>query len=366
MKKIYNFCAGPAMLPEAVMQEAQAEFLNWHGTGMSAMELGHREKEFKAIAEKSESDLRQLLNIPDNYHVLFLAGGASHQFSMVPLNLFFAESSAESVKNADYVNTGIWSQKAIDEGKRYGQINQVTSISKESLRQIPAQTQWNSNPQATYLHYTPNETIDGIEFHWVPETGSVPLVADMSSTFLSRPIDVNRFGIIYAGAQKNIGPAGLTLVIIRDDLVKNVAPHIPILYQYNAHVKNKSMYNTPPTYSWYIAGLVFAWLRREGGLTAMAEKNKRKSQKFYQYLDSQDFYHNSVHPSCRSWMNIPFGLIDESRNEAFLQEARQEGLVNLMGHRSVGGMRASFYNAMPEAGIDALIDFMKSFVKCCV
>lgn len=357
MQRIYNFSAGPAMLPEEVLEQAQSELLNWNHTGMSVMEHSHRGKEFVELLEKAEADLRELLSVPSNYHVLFLAGGASTQFSMAPLNLLGEK------KNADYIETGQWSEKAIAEAKRFGNIRIAAHSEKTDKICIPAFNTWSLNPEASYVHYTPNETIDGVEFHWIPQTGHVPLVADMSSTLLSRPIDVNAYGLIYAGAQKNIGPAGLTIVIIRNDLLQETLPQTPVLYDYRIHVKNKSCYNTPATYSCYLAGLVFDWLKRQGGLQAMAERNQVKAEKLYQFIDQSDFYQNPVHPECRSWMNAPFSLADSELDGRFLTQAEQAGLANLKGHRLVGGMRASIYNAMPTAGVDALIDFMKDFAE---
>lgn len=357
MQRIFNFSPGPAMLPTAVLEQAQTEMLNWQGTGMSVMELSHRGKEFTEIAERAEADLRELLGIPAHYQVLFLSGGASHQFSMVPLNLMHRK------KTADYVETGQWSQKAIAEGARYGAVNIVARSEKTDRVHIPAAQTWSLNPQAAYVHYTPNETIDGVEFHWTPQTGDVPLVADMSSTLLSRPLNVSAYGIIYAGAQKNIGPAGLTIVIIREDLLQTPREDTPILYDYSIQAKNKSCYNTPSTYSWYLAGLVFAWLKRQGGLPAMAIRNQRKAEKLYNFIDQHEFYSNQVHAECRSWMNVPFNLQNPQLDEKFLHEAELVGLSNLKGHRLVGGMRASIYNAMPEAGVDALIQFMQDFAK---
>lgn len=357
MQRIFNFSPGPAMLPTEVLQHAQAEMLDWQGTGMSVAELSHRGKEFTQIAEQAEADLRELLAIPSHYQVLFLSGGASTQFSMIPLNLMGAQ------KTADYIETGQWSQKAIAEAKRYGTVNIAARSTKAESVYIPAQPSWSLNPNAAYVHYTPNETIDGVEFHWTPATGNVPLVADMSSTLLSRPIDVSAYGLIYAGAQKNIGPAGLTIVIIREDLLVEPHPQTPVLYDYRVQVKNKSCYNTPSTYSWYLAGLVFAWLKRQGGLEAMAIRNQRKANKLYEFIDNHDFYSNSVHLECRSWMNVPFSLQNPALDEKFLDEAEQVGLTNLKGHRLVGGMRASIYNAMPEVGVDALIQFMQNFAN---
>ncbi len=357
MHRVYNFSAGPAMLSTEVLQEAQQEILDWQGTGMSAMEVSHRSEEFIQLMDQAELDLRELLSIPENYHVLFLGGGATSQFSMVPMNLMDAN------KRADYIETGQWSQKAIAEAGRYGTINIAARAEKKPMVSIPKFDDWSLNPQAAYVHYTPNETIDGVEFHWIPQTGTVPLIADMSSTILSRPLDVSSYGIIYAGAQKNIAPAGLTLVIIRDDLLHEPMPTTPILYNYKIQVKNKSCYNTPPTYSWYLAGLVFSWLKRQGGLKAMAERNQRKATKLYTYIDKHEFYSNNVHSECRSWMNVPFNLKNDQLNDTFLFEATAVGLTNLKGHRAVGGMRASIYNAMPEAGIDALMRFMEDFAN---
>lgn len=355
MKRVYNFSAGPAMLPEDVLRQAQTEMLDWHGKGMSIMEVSHRGPEFTEVMTQAESDLRELLAIPTNYRIIFFGGGATSQFSMVPLNLL------RKSQTADYVDTGQWSQKAIMEAKRYGNIQIPTKSEKTPKVYIPAFNTWSLNDKADYLHYTPNETIDGVEFHWIPDTGDVPLVADMSSTILSRPLDVSRFGIIYAGAQKNYGPAGLTLVIIREDLIAEPMLATPILYQYRIQVENNSCYNTPPTYSWYMAGLVFAWLKKQGGLKVMGERNQRKAQKLYDYIDSHSFYSNPVDPSCRSWMNVPFSLSDDKLDADFLKEAEAVGLMNLKGHRLVGGMRASIYNAMPEAGVDSLIAFMDTF-----
>jgi phosphoserine aminotransferase len=359
MRKVFNFSPGPAMVAEEVLLQAQTEMLDWQGTGMSIMEVSHRGSEFKIIAEQAEADLRELLGIPKHYHVLFLAGGASTQFSMVPLNLF------SDSKEADYIDTGIWSRKAIAEAKRYGTVNIAMKLDESSAEiRIPPQKEWALNPKANYVHYTPNETIGGVEFGWVPQTGSVPLVADMSSTILSRPIDVNAYGLIYACAQKNMGQAGITIVIIRDDLVKESLPLTPTLYQYAIHAKHKSFYNTPPTYSWYIAGLTFAWMKRQGGLKFFAERNQRKSKKLYDAIDhSHDFYRNNIAPECRSWMNVPFQLKTNTLTPLFLEEAKKEGLTNLKGHELVGGVRASIYNPMPEEGLDSLVAFMQDFMR---
>lgn len=359
MRNVFNFSAGPAMLPEEVLLTAQAEMLDWHGTGMSIMELGHRGAEFKSVAEQAEVDLRELMHIPAHYHVLFLAGGASVQFGMVPVNLLGEK------KQADYIDTGIWSKKAIDEAKRYGQINVIkgTDISHALMHLVP-QEQWQLNSEAAYVHYTPNETIEGIEFHWVPETGNVPLIADMTSMILSRPVDVTQYGVIYAGAQKNIGQAGLNIVIIRDDLLQEPLFNTPSLYAYRLHVEHKSFYNTPPTYAWYLAGLVFQWMKKQGGVSAFAELNRRKADKLYHYIDRHpEWYRNSVHTGSRSIMNVPFSLAKDELTTTFLTSAASSGLTNLKGHRLVGGMRASLYNAMPVEAVDKLIDFMDGFAK---
>ncbi len=355
MPRVYNFSAGPAMLPIEVIERAASEMADYQGTGMSVMEMSHRSKEFVSIAEKAEADFREILSIPENYKVLFLQGGASSQFAMVPMNLLRGKTTA------DYINTGYWSKKAIAEAKRFCDVNVAATSEDTNFTTIPPRESWNLNPDAAYVHYTPNETIGGVEFHEIPDVGDVPLVADMSSTILSRPIDVSRFGLIYAGAQKNIGPAGITIVIVREDLIGQTITNTPTMFDYATHAKANSMYNTPPTYSWYIAGLVFEWIKQKGGLQKLAEINRRKAEKLYSYIDSSDFYHNPVDPSCRSWMNIPFTLKDPELDGKFLELAKEAGLVNLKGHRSVGGMRASIYNAMPEEGVDALIDFMKDF-----
>jgi phosphoserine aminotransferase len=356
MNRAYNFSAGPAMLPTAVIEQAGAEITNWQESGMSVMEMSHRGKEFVSIAAQAEADLRELMNIPDNYKVLFLQGGASSQFAMVPINLL------QGKLTATYINTGIWSKKAIAEAKRYCTVVIGGSSESNGFTSAPSQDELNIDPDSAYVHYTPNETIGGVEFDYIPDTGSIPLVADMSSTILSRPVDVSKFGIIYAGAQKNIGPAGLTLVIIREDLIGSPLQGQPTMFNYAAHAENDSMYNTPPTYAWYMAGLVFAWLKRQGGLSAMAEINQRKAEKLYATIDELDFYANPVAKANRSWMNVPFTLADSERDAMFLEQAKAQGLLTLKGHRSVGGMRASIYNAIPEEGVDTLIAFMREFV----
>lgn len=357
MTRVYNFSAGPATLPLPVLERAREELLDWGGTGMSVMEMSHRGKAFVSIAERAEADLRRLLGIPDGYHVLFLQGGATSQFAMVPMNLLRGRG------RADYLDTGLWSKKAIKEARRFCEVNVVASSEAEGYTTIPPREGWRLDPEAAYVHYTPNETIGGVEFHWIPDTGDVPLVADMSSTILSRPIDVGRFGLIYAGAQKNIGPAGLTVVIVRKDLVGETLPGTPTMFDYAAHAAAGSMLNTPPTFAWYLAGLVFRWILDEGGLEAMAERNRRKAEKLYAAIDASGFYRNPVDPACRSWMNVPFTLADPALDNTFLQEAEAAGLVALKGHRSVGGMRASIYNAMPEEGVDRLIEFMQDFER---
>ena len=361
MSRPYNFSAGPAMLPEPVLKRAQEEMLDWHGSGMCVAEMSHRGKEFLSIARQAEADVRELLAVPDNYKVLFLQGGASLQFAMAPMNLL--RGADQSERKADYLNTGSWSKKAIAEAKRFAAVNVAASTEQDgTFTRAPAQAELSLSADAAYLHYTPNETIQGVEFPYVPDTDK-PLVADMSSTILSRPIDVSRFGVIYAGAQKNIGPAGLTLVIVRDDLMGQAMDGTPAMLDYKTHADAESMYNTPPTYAWYLAGLVFLWLKDLGGLAGMAEINQRKAGKLYAAIDGSDFYANPVQPDCRSWMNVPFTLANPDLDADFLAGAKDAGLLTLKGHRSVGGMRASIYNAMPEAGVDALIDFMAEFER---
>ncbi len=355
MSRVYNFSAGPAVLPEPVLARAQSDMLDWHGAGMSVMEMSHRGKEFLGIAEQAEADLRELMSIPDNYKVLFLQGGASSQFAMVPMNLMAGKG------RADYINTGSWSKKAIAEARRYGEVSVLADTSADFA--VPAQDSLRISADAAYLHYTPNETIQGVEFPYIPEAGDVPLVVDMSSTVLSRPMDVSKFGIIYAGAQKNIGPAGLTLAIVREDLIGHAIDGTPAMFNYKTHADTGSMYNTPPTFGWYLAGLVFQWLKEQGGLAGMAEINERKARVLYDAIDASDFYANPVDPACRSWMNVPFTLAHSEQGAAFLEGAGSAGLKTLKGHRSVGGMRASIYNAMPEAGVQALIEFMAEFER---
>ncbi len=358
MTRVHNFNAGPAALPLSVLEEAREELLEFAGSGMSIMEHSHRGKVYDAVHEEALSLLRELLAVPADYDILLLQGGASQQFAVVPMNLLLPGQSA------DYVNTGAWSKKAISEAKKYAKVNIVASGEASNFLAIPPQSEWTLDPDAAYVHYTPNETISGVEFHWVPETGDVPLVADMSSTILSRPIDVSKFGLIYAGAQKNIGPAGLVIVIVREDLIGQALPITPSIWDYKIQADADSMSNTPPTYTWYLAGLVFKWLKAKGGLEAMAEINKRKADKLYAAIDnSGGFYRSPVEPSARSWMNVPFLLPSGELEKPFLEQAKQAGLVTLAGHRSVGGLRASIYNAMPEEGVDRLVEFMQDFAR---
>lgn len=356
MARAFNFCAGPAALPEAVLKIAQEEMLDYQSRGLSVMEMSHRSAEIVAIAESAEQDLRDLMAIPENYKVLFLQGGASSQFSAVPLNLLGDKTVA------DYVNTGQWSKKAIKEAKKFCDVNVVATDEDNNFTAVPAFDSWNLSNDAAYLHYTPNETIGGVEFDFIPEVNA-PIVADMSSTILSRPLDVSKFGVIYAGAQKNIGPAGITVVIVREDLLGNASAATPTMLDYKTAAENDSMYNTPPTYAWYLAGLVFKWLKEQGGVEKMGEINKAKADKLYGYIDNSDFYANPVALNNRSWMNVPFTLADAALDKEFLKQSEEAGLLNLKGHRSVGGMRASIYNAVPMEAIDALIGFMAEFEK---
>ena len=356
MDPIFNFSAGPAILPEEVLQQAREEMLDWHGSSMSVMEMSHRGIEFMSIAAKVESDLRELASIPANYKILFLSGGASSQFAMVPMNLLRGK------KSADYINTGEWSQKAIKEAKKYCTVNIAASSAAENFSCAPTQDRWTLDPAAAYVHYTPNETIGGVEFNWVPDVdANVPLVSDMSSSILSRPLDVTRFGLIYAGAQKNMGPAGLTIVIVREDLLGVTLPGTPTMFDYKIHADNDSMYNTPPTYAMYIMGLVLEWLKRNGGLIAMEKVNIAKAKLLYDLLDTSDFYHCPVVKTDRSRMNVPFTLKNSALDGTFLQQSQARGLIQLKGHRSVGGMRASIYNAMPIEGVATLVEFMREF-----
>jgi phosphoserine aminotransferase len=357
MTRVYNFSAGPAVLPEPVLEQAAAEMLDWHGSGMSVMEMSHRGKEFIAIHAQAEADLRELMAIPANYKVLFLQGGAAGQFAVVPMNLLRRKQAA------DYVNTGEWSKKAIAEAKKYCRVNVAASSQDANFSYVPKQTQWKLDPQAAYVHITSNETIGGVEFHWIPDTGAVPLVSDMSSHILSRPMDATRFGLIYAGAQKNIGPAGLTIVIVREDLMGQALPTTPTVFDYKVQAEADSMINTPATYAVYVAGLVFQWLKKLGGLTKMAELNAAKAKLVYDYLDQTEFYHSPVAREDRSFMNIPFTLRNAQLDTEFLKQAERNGLTQLKGHRSVGGMRASIYNAMPIEGVRKLVEYMRDFER---
>jgi len=355
--RVFNFAAGPATLPLEVLQQARDEMLDWRGSGMSVMEVSHRGKAFIGVAQEAESLLRELLNVPSNYKVLFLQGGATAQFSAIPLNLTTPESTV------DYINTGAWSKKAISEAKRLTKVNVAADEAASNYSTAPAQGTLKLTKGAAYVHYTPNETIGGVEFAYVPETNGVPLVADMSSTILSRPIDVSKFGLIYAGAQKNIGPSGLVVVIVREDLIGKARPGTPAVWDYKAMADEGSMLNTPATFGWYFAGLVFKWLEAQGGLKAIGERNRAKADALYGYIDASGFYRNPVSKEARSWMNIPFTLAKPELDKTFLTEANAAGLTNLEGHRSVGGMRASIYNAMPLEGVQALVAFMKDFQR---
>ena len=357
MERIFNFSAGPAALPQEVLEQAREELVNWRGCGMSVMEMSHRGKEYMSIQAEAEADLRELMGIPANYKALFLQGGASSQFAMIPMNLYRGKASA------DYLNTGEWSKKAIKEAKKYGAVNVVASSEDKNFSYAPTQNAWKLDPNAAYVHYTPNETIGGVEIFWTPETGNVPLVADMSSNILSRPIDVSKFGLIDAGAQKNIGPAGLTIVIVREDLLGETVKGTPTMFDYKVAADNDSMYNTPPTYAIYIAGLVFKMLKAKGGIAAMEKTNRAKAKLLYDALDASSFYSSPVAVENRSLMNIPFTLKDAALDEEFIKGAKARGMVQIKGHRSVGGMRASIYNAMPIEGVQALVDWMKEFEK---
>ena len=353
--RVFNFSAGPAVLPEEVLAQAAAEMLDWHGSGMSVMEMSHRGKEYISIQADAESLLRELLAIPSNYKVVFLQGGAIGQNAIVPMNLLRGHTGA------DYVNTGEWSKKSIKEAKKYCTVNVAASSEATHLTSVPKQDSWKLDPNAAYVHICSNETIGGVEYHWTPDTGDVPLVADMSSNIMSRPVDVSRYGLIYAGAQKNMGPSGVTVIIVRDDLIGHALPITPSAFDYKQQADNDSMLNTPPTYAIYIAGLVFKWLKAQGGLAAMEAHNRKKAALLYDYLDATSFYSSPIARDDRSLMNVPFKLRDESLDEAFLKGAQQRNMLQLKGHRSVGGMRASIYNAMPIEGVKALVAYMKEF-----
>ena len=355
MTRVFNFSAGPAALPPSVLQQAADDMLDWHGSGMSVMEMSHRGKEFIGIADEAQALLRELLSIPSNYKVLFMQGGAIAENAIVPMNMLRGKTSA------DYVDTGEWSKKSIKEAKKYGAVNVVASAAGSGYTSIPAPATWKLDPHAAYVHICSNETIGGVEYHFTPDTGAVPLVADMSSSILSRPVDVSKYGLIYGGAQKNIGPAGLTIVIVREDLLGGALTATPSAFDYQVVSENDSMYNTPPTYAIYIAGLVFKWLKAQGGLAAMEVHNRKKAALLYDFLDNTAFYSAPVAKDCRSLMNVPFKLKSETLDAAFLKGAEARGMVQLKGHRSVGGMRASIYNAMPIEGVQALVAYMKEF-----
>lgn len=348
--RAFNFSAGPAMLPEEVMRKAQTEFLDWKNTGMSVMEVSHRSKEFMELAHKMEADLREVMHIPDNYKVLFVHGGASLQFTAIPMNL------TQEGDTVDYINTGVWSAKAIKEASRYVNVNEVAT----SETSIPSFDDMSFSKDAKYIHICQNETITGVEYQSLPKTDKI-IIADFSSTILSRPINVSDYGVIYAGAQKNIGPAGLAIVIVREDLIGNARSDTPTLINWQTYNDNESMFNTPSTYAWYLASLVFEWIKDQGGVEKMAEINQRKANKLYELVDASDFYYNEIEPSVRSWMNVTFKLKNPDLDTLFLEESKKAGLLSLKGHKVYGGMRASIYNAMPEAGIDALVSFMKDF-----
>jgi phosphoserine aminotransferase len=352
----FNFSPGPATLPEEVLEQARDELLDWQGSGASVMEVSHRGAAFSACAAEAEADLRALMSIPADYRVLFLQGGATGQFAAIPLNL----ATADSV--ADYVDTGHWSKRAMQEARRYCRVHVAANAADSHYGSVPALAGWRCTPGAAYLHYTPNETIGGLEFPFVPDV-AVPLVADMSSMILSRPVDVRRYGLIYASAQKNLGPAGLCVVIVHQDLLGRPGTRAPAILDYRFMADDHSMGNTPPTFTWYLTGLVLKWLRRQGGVPRIAELNRAKAARLYRAIDASEFYSNRIEPDCRSWMNVPFTLARPELDSLFVDEAARAGLINLRGHRSVGGMRASLYNAMPIAGVDALVAFMDDFAR---
>jgi phosphoserine aminotransferase len=355
MTRVFNFSPGPATLPEPVLRKAAEEMLDWHGSGMSVMEMSHRGKEFISIHAEAESLLRELMGIPANYKVLFMQGGAIGENAIVPMNLIGKSGKA------DYIDTGDWSKKSLKEAKTYGKVNVAASGEASGFTAIPKQSEWKLDGDASYVHICSNETIGGVEYHWTPDTGKVPLVADMSSNILSRPIDIAKYGLIYAGAQKNMGPSGVTIVIVREDLLGHALPITPSAFNYKLQAENDSMFNTPPTYAIYIAGLVLKYVKERGGLKAMEEHNKAKAAILYDYLDNSKFYRNPVAKEDRSLMNVPFKLKDDALDDAFLKGAQAKGMIQLKGHRSVGGMRASIYNAMPVEGVKALVAYMKEF-----
>ncbi len=360
MARHYNFSPGPATLPTEVLQQAADEMLDWHGSGMSVMEMSHRGKDFMSIYHAAQQDLRDLMGIPSNYKILFMQGGAIAENAIIPLNLVGRKPQPATV---DYIHTGHWSGRSILDARKYGKVNIAATAEASHFTHVPARDTWKLTKDAAYVHICTNETIGGVEYHFTPDVGDVPLVADMSSQILSREMDVSKFGVIYAGAQKNIGPSGVTIVIVREDLLGHALPICPSAFDWKVVAENDSMFNTPPTYAIYIAGLVFKWLKRQGGVAAIEKINIAKAALLYDYLDSTQFYRNPVAKDCRSRMNIPFSLHDESLNELFLESAKERGLVQLKGHSSVGGMRASIYNAMPMDGVRALVDYMRDFEK---
>ncbi len=355
MTRVFNFSPGPATLPEPVLRQAAHEMLDWRGSGMSVMEMSHRGKEFIAIHAEAESLLRELLGVPANYKALFLQGGAIGENAIVPMNLLRGRAGA------DYIDTGEWSKKSIKEAKKYCKVNVAASGAEGGYTSVPKQATWKLDPDAAYVHICSNETIGGVEYHWTPDTGEVPLVADMSSNIMSCPVEVSRYGLIYGGMQKNVGPAGATMVIVRDDLIGQALPITPSAFDYKQQADNDSMLNTPATWSIYIAGLVFNWIKAQGGLAAMEAHNRMKAAVLYDHLATTSFFYNPVAKDDRSLMNVPFKLKDESLDEVFLEGAQARGMVQLKGHRSVGGMRASIYNAMPIEGVTALVAYMKEF-----
>ena len=355
--RVFNFAAGPATLPLEVLEQAREELLDWQGSGMSVMEVSHRGKAFVACAEEAEAVLREILGVPASYKVLFLQGSATGQMAAVPMNLTTPQSTV------DYLNTGAWSKKAIGEAKRFCKVNVAADEAASNYSTVPEQSALKLTSGAAYVHYTSNETIGGVEFPYVPDTKGVPLVADMSSNILSRPMDVTKYGVIYASAQKNIGPSGLAVVIVREDLLGNARTAMPSILDYKDMAANGSMSNTPPTFGWYLSGLVFKWLKKNGGLKWIEARNRKKAQTLYDTIDASPFYTNPVAKNCRSLMNVPFTLAKPELDKQFCSEAKAAGLTNLEGHRSVGGMRASIYNAMPPEGVDALVAFMKEFER---
>lgn len=357
MSRGHNFSAGPAALPEAVLRQAQAELLEWGGSAASVMEVSHRGKEFMAMAAQAEADLRELLAVPANYKVLFLQGGATQQFAQIPMNL------ARPDQRVDYIVTGDWGEKAVREAASLAQVHVAANSAGNRHTAIPPRAAWDLDPASAYVHYTPNETIRGVEFFDIPDVGEVPLIADMSSTILSRPIDVSRFGLIYAGAQKNIGPSGIVVVIVREDLLQRCPKSLPKIFSFAEHAAQDSLLNTPNTFGWYLAGLIFKWLKGEGGLGAMEQRNRCKAETLYACIDESGFYTNPVERSARSWMNVPFTLPRPELDERFLQESKAAGLLALKGHKLVGGMRASIYNAVTQQSVDALVDFMRDFAR---